>query len=306
MLNDYYQNVGIKGFFKRYGVVNALRRGSFMANRLHLVQDYEMRKVLWQRAASKKAQEFLKFKNENPEGLVFTDAEVTDPVWLYWDQGLVQAPDLVKKCYAAARKFHGDNVILLTAENLGQYLHMPRYLIDKVENGEIPLAIYTDLMRIALLEHYGGTWMDATVYLTDQIPQTIHDSDFFVFHNSLGLLQNPALYPVWFIHAKKHNTLIRQIRNVAFAYWKREKHLREYLFSNLIFTAVIHDNPNEEAKIPYMGSDYSEYLVRKLGDDYNPKEFEWIKKLTGIHKLTYKLDDSINREGSIYHHIMTG
>ena len=50
---------------------------------------------------------------------------------------------------------------------------MPDYLNEKLKSGALPLAIYTDLMRVALLEHYGGTWMDATILLTDEIPQEI-------------------------------------------------------------------------------------------------------------------------------------
>ena len=41
MLNDYYQNIGMKGFIQRYGIVNAVKRGAFMFIKLHLVKDYE-------------------------------------------------------------------------------------------------------------------------------------------------------------------------------------------------------------------------------------------------------------------------
>ena len=71
---------------------------------------------------------------------------------------------------------------------------MPDYLNEKLKSGVLPLAIYTDLMRVALLEHYGGTWMDATILLTDEIPQEILNSDFFVFHNSLGEIDNPVMF----------------------------------------------------------------------------------------------------------------
>ena len=54
MLNDYYQNIGIKGFIQRYGIVNAVKRGAFMFVKLHFVKDYEVRKVLWQERASSK------------------------------------------------------------------------------------------------------------------------------------------------------------------------------------------------------------------------------------------------------------
>ena len=49
-----------------------------------------------------------------------------------------------------------------------------------------------------------------------------------------------------------------------------------------------------------MNSDYSEYLVKVLADDYSEEKWNWIKKLTGIHKLTYKLSPSIEAEGTFY------
>lgn len=58
MLNDYYQNIGMKGFIQRYGIVNAVKRGAFMFIKLHLVKDYEVRKVLWQEHASSKIKPF--------------------------------------------------------------------------------------------------------------------------------------------------------------------------------------------------------------------------------------------------------
>ena len=49
-----------------------------------------------------------------------------------------------------------------------------------------------------------------------------------------------------------------------------------------------------------MNSDYSEYLVKVLADDYSEEKWNWIKKLTGIHKLTYKLSPDIEAEGTFY------
>ena len=53
-----------------------------------------------------------------------------------------------------------------------------------------------------------------------------------------------------------------------------------------------------------MNSDYSEYLVRVLGDRFTEEKFNWIKRLTGIHKLTYKLEPSIDKEETVYHYLV--
>ena len=236
--------------------------------------------------------------------MLFPEIKVDQPVWLFWNKGIEQAPEVVKCCYRSINKYAGRQVVLLTEQNIQNFIIMPDYLNEKLKSGVLPLAIYTDLMRVALLAHYGGTWIDATVLLTDEIPKEILNSDFFVFHNSLGKIDNPTLYPVWFIHAKQNNKIISEVRNVLFAYWKRNKHMPEYLFSNIVFTQIMRLSPEEEKKMPYLNSDYSEYLVRVLGDKYMEEKINWIKTLTGIHKLTYKLDTTIDKEGTDYHYLM--
>ena len=290
----------------------------FLSNPLHIVKDYEMRKLLWQSGGGTGVcKQYLKYRNTTPEGLTFPNVDVlneasesddsdrlNEPIWVFWNKGLDNAPDIVKLCYRSVEKYAGRKVILLTDENVQKYIHMPEYLNKKLEKGVLPLAIYTDLMRMALLEHYGGTWVDATVLLTKEIPKTILNSEFFVFHNSLGEIDNPVLYPVWFIHAQRHNKTITEIRNVLFAYWRKNNHIPEYLFSNIVITQIMKQSPDVETNMPYLNSDYSEYLVRVLGDSYTKEKLNWIKSLTGIHKLTYKLDAAIDREETIYHHLM--
>lgn len=95
-----------------------------------------------------------------------------------------------------------------------------------------------------------------------------------------------------------------QIRNIAFAYWENNKYVVEYLLPNIIFTLVLNMNPNVKKNMLYLNSDYSEYLVKVLGDEYTEEKIEWIKKMTSIHKITYKLDPTINKKGSIYRYIL--
>ena len=304
MLNDYYQNIGMKGFIQRYGIVNAVKRGAFMFMKVHLVKDYEVRKVLWQKRASEKIKPYLKYRDSNVQGLSFPEKKFENPVWIYWNRGIEQAPPIVQKCYESVCKYSNQNVILLSDKNLSEYIKLPDYIEKKKNAGQIPMAGYADLMRFALLEHYGGTWIDSTVYLTEPLPDAILNSDFFAVRNSLLLIDNPVLYPAWFLHAKKGNKTIREIRNVAFAYWLKNEHVIEYLLPNLIITQVVKSDPEAECKIPYMNSDYSEYLVKVLGDDFSVDKWKWITELTGIHKLTYKLDERINASGTVYNKII--
>lgn len=306
MLNDYYQNVGLKGYFNRYGIWNGINRGLFHVSPIHFIKDYEIKKVLWQKSASKYVKKYIKYKDKNPEGLVFNCDNIPEnPVWVFWNSGMENAPDIVKTCYRTLEKNSGGTVIALDQHNISEYVVFPGYINEKVESGNIPMAGYTDLMRFALLEHYGGTWIDSTVYLSGTISPVILNTDFFALRNTMMLIDNPVLYPAWFLHAKAENQTIREIRNVAFSYWVKEKHVVEYLLPNLIITELIHGSDIEK-DMPYMSTDYSEYLIKRISDNYSQEQAEWIKSLTNIHKLSYKLDSGVNRDNSIYRHLVEG
>lgn len=42
-----FQNIGINAYLKRYGLKNGLLRGIYMANPIHIVRDYENKKLLY-------------------------------------------------------------------------------------------------------------------------------------------------------------------------------------------------------------------------------------------------------------------
>lgn len=304
MLGKYYTNIGIKDFIKRYGIRNALIRGAFTKFKLHIVPNYEMRKVLWQEKVAKKLRKYISDDKEYVREIKYNDSVcVNNPIWIYWNSGMESAPLIVQSCYKSIVKHAGQEVIVLTDENIDKYVKLPVWMSKKVKKGNLTLAHYTDVIRLALLYRYGGTWIDATVYLSSPLQAEIMDSDFFALRNSFCLLDNPALYAVWFLHAKPNNAIVKKTLNASLAYWSYENHVREYLITNLLLTMIIHIT-DFDSEILYYNTDYSEYLVKIIGDEYSATKAMWIKSLTNIHKLSYKLDSNVNRNNSFYRHLV--
>ena len=73
--------------------------------KLHLVKDYEVRKVLWKEHASSKIKPYLKYKDTDVYGLSFPQNDVENPIWIYWNKGIEQAPIIVQKCYESVLGF---------------------------------------------------------------------------------------------------------------------------------------------------------------------------------------------------------
>lgn len=300
------KNIGIIEYFKRYGLTYGILRAAFTKWPIHYVDDYENKKILYYRIIKKKIEK--KYKNtfnNDPAGLQFNDKKYENPVWVYWKQGENNMPKIVRRCIQSIKTYVKDQVILLTDENISDYIQFPDYINEKLLSGTMSIAAYSDLLRFSLLEHYGGTWIDSTVFLTGPLPNYITDSDLFAYQDRFGLIENPALMSIWILHCRSGNKVIRQTRNLAFEYWKKHSHVMEYLSSNIILTIVLENNPEEMKTISYANSDYCRLLLNSLGDEYDPKQIDHIMTLSCVHKLSYKLLESVLSDDKNVYHIIT-
>ena len=93
------------------------------------------------------------------------DGGVPKIVWFSWLQGIDQAPDLVKVCLASQRKHLPDYEFrVFDLSNYQQWIELPEFIVRKYKKGLIPAASFSDLLRLSVLQKYGGVWMDATVF----------------------------------------------------------------------------------------------------------------------------------------------
>lgn len=299
-----FKNIGLKDYFKRYGIKNAIKRGVFTACPIHIVNDYENRKILYYKKVRRTLErKYMRYALNNPEGITFGNSEYNNPVWIYWKQGLDKAPEIVQKCIKSVKENTQQDVIIITDENLGQFVTFPQVIIDKVEKGNISAAAFSDLLRFSLLEHYGGIWIDATVLLTGELPDYITHSDIFVYRDVFGLIENPAELSVWIMHSKKGNSVVSEARNILFAYWERESHVIEYLLPYIVLTMVM--ERHEEVYMPYANSDYCRLLFNELANKYDPDRFRHITGLSSVHKLSYKLKETVYTDkNNFYNYIV--
>lgn len=298
-----FKNIGTQDYFKRYGIRYGILRALFTKFPFHYISDYENRKLLYYKKIKKKILKiFNKSCDEDPEGLIYGDCRIENPIWVYWKQGEEKMPDIVRACVKSIRENSSRTVILLTDNNIENYIKFPKYITDRFADGTMSAAALSDLLRFSLLEHFGGTWVDATVYLTDKLPNYITESGLFAFRETFGLIENPAIMSVWFLHSKKGNQIIRETRNVSFYYWKMHKYVMEYLTSNIILTFAMEKNQKYSEKVPYASSEYCRLLFSNIGEKYDEKIFAHIKELSQVHKLSYKLKENVFTDSENFYH----
>lgn len=216
----------------------------------------------------------------------------TDIIWLCWLQGYDQAPLLVQKCRDSIFRHNPNmNIIIVDNSNLEQYVQFPDYINQKHEDGIIPHAHYADLIRISLLEKYGGTWIDATTYMTDSLPDYITDSELFCFKT---FPYGKCYASNWFISAQPNNPIIQQMKSLLFEYWEKESKLVSYSIFHLFWAMIItFDDYNASLwdKIPYFDDVNCKVLQMEMFKPFSQKRFDQITAITPIHKLTYKFKE---------------
>lgn len=301
-----FQNIGLMSYFKRYGLKYGIKRGIFNVFPFHIVNDYENKKLLYYKKVEKiLKRKYLKAINKEPQGLEFKKKSVDNPIWIYWKQGIENAPDIVKLCAESVIRYTNQEVIFLSDKNVSEYVIFPEYIQKKLKSGNMSYAAFSDLLRFSLIEHFGGTWIDATVLLTDKLPDYIIESDFFAYQNRYGKIENPALICNWFLHCKQHNKILLYTRNMTFEYWRNENSVIEYLFTYIFLKISIEILPEIKKNILYANSDCCELLFDELSNTFDKHKYEHIIKLSCVHKLSYKLKDSVyNNIDNFYNHII--
>lgn len=214
------------------------------------------------------------------------------PIWQAWLQGEENAPDIVKKCLASVKYHCPDRTInLVTEENYENYISMPAHVVDKYRAGIISKIHFSDVLRLLLLQRYGGTWIDATILLTGRIPQYILEQPYFVFKNLRIEKNNPPTGALWFIHAQPEHTLIKNIARMLCEYWLHENALHHYFIYNILEACMLEHNQVLRAiweDAPRCPEDTSLLLKRKYWSPFNEATLKNIISLGPIHKLSYK------------------
>ena len=93
-------------------------------------------------------------------------------IWSMWWQGTDNLPEVVKMCFREIQKHRGSHPFtIITEDNYGDYISLPEYITDGLNNGTISRTHFSDIVRMYLLSRYGGMWIDATVLVTRDIPE---------------------------------------------------------------------------------------------------------------------------------------
>ena len=214
-------------------------------------------------------------------------------IFIFWDQSFDNAPEIVKICFNNIKKNIPLNykLVILNDNNINDYIDIPKYILEKYKKKIITKAHFSDIIRVMLLENYGGIWIDATVLLLNQIPKNILDSDFFCFRTN-DSIRNVSTNN-WFLKSKKNFFIIKIVSNFLQDYWKYENRAVDYFLYHHFTELIIQNNikiQNILKNIPYYSD---ENLYKNLSYEINENEFQKILDFP-IYKLNHR--EFINKD----------
>ena len=224
-------------------------------------------------------------------------------IWQYWAQGIENTKDTAKLCFASVDKYKGDyEVIRITDKNIDEYLDFPEFIKEKRKNLKFRPVFFSDLLRVVLVNVYGGIWLDASILLTDNIPAKYEVYDFFMFSRDANSINkhwgkgDQHFYFSWrdefkvkhlssIIYGNKKSELSSVILDLLLYFWKTEEKIPHYFFFQIMINELKNMNvvnfnfPSEDDTLPHL-------LQNKMNKKFRQEEYQCIKNQSCLHKLS--------------------
>ena len=232
--------------------------------------------------------------------------EASDRVWVCWLQGIENAPELVRRCYASlAENLTDRRITLITAGNMADYVQFPEAILEKWRSVVISNTHLTDLLRLELLIRYGGMWLDATVFCSApraEIPDYFFDSELFLYQClKPGRDGHSLTVSSWLMSARTNSRILMAARHLCYAYWEKNDRQMDYFLLHMFLSLALERYSREAARIVPRDNAAPHILLLRLFAPFDAGMWSAIRAQTPFHKLSYKFaSDQAALPGTFY------
>ena len=253
-----------------------------------------------------------RFSKANPNSGKRRESAVSRIIWSAWLQGLDNAPEMVNVCLESHQKhLPGYEFRVLDMENYRQWVELPEWVEEKYARGMIPAALFSDVLRVAVLKRYGGVWMDASVLCTgfgnQQLQKQwteVENSRFAVFRYYRKGDRYPSGLSNWFIAATPDNVVLTSVYDMLTAYWRDYDCTIDYYMMHLFISCALKAFPEMERGMPKLNSRYSFFLGDALSRTYSQEAWQELVDHVAIHKLNYRRAEEAQKNPLSYYNFI--
>lgn len=255
---------------------------------------------LYQRIRAKMAGDLPGLKERVEREYDASVVRYNDIVWTLWLQGEDAAPEIVRACIASMRKhLPSKRVAVLDEDTMLEGVTLPEHVMRKYEAGVITKTHLSDLLRLELLTTMGGTWVDATVWLSGTPQAFVTESNLFMYQSMKpGLDGKSICMSSWLMTAQAPSRILLLARDLLYLYWERYDRMDDYFLLHYMLQIAIKEYPDEWVRVVPASNSTPHVLLLRLGEPFDQGVFDGVCAQTAVHKLTYKGVDEMSREGT--------
>lgn len=298
---NFYQDISKKRAYFPNNVLNWQLLGKFLGQIPHVIGENNARKICEKRHDV--TREFL--EKEFYEFIMNYEFNTCNQknskiIWTLWMQGYKNAPELVKCTIDSIRKFAELNnfqFILLEEDTIEKYIVFPKLIKEKMDLGIIDYTKISDILRVSLLAKYGGTWVDATIYMKEEFDSSLLLQNYYTIKTGGIEDYSPNIsnnrWKGFFLSG--NSSLFSFTRDFFFEYYSRYDIAVDYLLIDYIFDiAYKYDEKIKNQMLELEKSNPNLFwLENHLGDEFDQKVWNNIIETTKVFKTTYKLSEEI-------------
>lgn len=312
---NYYQDISKKRAYFPNNVLNWQLLGKFLGQIPYVIGENNARKICEKRHAV--TREFL--EKEFYEFIINYEFNTCNQknskiIWTLWMQGYENAPELVKSTIDSIRKFAELNnfqFILLEENTIEKYIVFPKLIKEKMDLGVIDYTKISDILRVSLLAKYGGTWVDATIYMKEEFDSSLLLQNYYTIKTGGIEDYSPNIsnnrWKGFFLSG--NSSLFSFTRDFFFEYYSRYDIAVDYLLIDYIFDmAYKYDEKIKNQMLELEKSNPNLFwLESHLGDKFDQKVWDNITETTKVFKTTYKLSGEIkSNKNNFYSKLIDG
>lgn len=312
---NYYQDISKKRAYFPNNVLNWQLLGKFLGQIPYVIGENNARKICEKRHNA--TREFL--EKEFYEFIINYEFNTCNQknskiIWTLWMQGYKNAPELVKSTIDSIRKFAELNnfqFILLEENTIEKYIVFPKLIKEKMDLGVIDYTKISDILRVSLLAKYGGTWVDATIYMKEEFDSSLLLQNYYTIKTGGIEDYSPNIsnnrWKGFFLSG--NSSLFSFTRDFFFEYYSRYDIAVDYLLIDYIFDmAYKYDEKIKNQMLELEKSNPNLFwLESHLGDKFDQKVWDNITETTKVFKTTYKLSGEIkSNKNNFYSKLIDG
>lgn len=243
-------------------------------------------------------------------------------IYYCWLQGEKNLPPIARCCYNSLKQNAGRyKIVFIDGQNFSNYVDIAPHILDKFRAGKISRTHFSDILRVNLLEHYGGLWLDSTILVTEplenhknfwQLPyftqKFLHAVDYPHAYNKM--LEWCVSYARWatFIQGTAiiHNPLFVFEKDFYNEYWRDFDDAIDYMLMDFMMNIAYENIPSVKEIFDEVPINNVEVwtLLNHLTDEYADFPFDKILGDTFLHKLNWRDKPEMTSEGSVIREIL--